>query len=129
MNIKKIVYSNIFLLTFFLPVFAFGAAAAPKPATKGEIPKVTPLQPAPEGVYPNVQNNIQFQDPSQSFSPEPLPQSPDTQEQIDVDQPQESAFAQSPGMPLSQGTKIFWIIFALAGVGLVAVSVFRNQKV
>jgi hypothetical protein len=104
-------------------------ALAAKAATGGEMPTVEPLLPPPEGIYPNVQNNIQFQDPSHPSEETAMPQSPDTQEQVDVDQPRESAAPKAAGMPVSQGTKIFWLIFALAGVGFVAFSVFRNQKV
>jgi hypothetical protein len=119
---------------FFLAVVLFFCfvppkALAAKAATSGEVPKVEPLLPPPEGIYPNVQNNIQFQDSSHPAEETALPQAPDTKEQVDVDQAQESVFVKSAGVPASLGTKIFWLIFALAGVGFVAFSVFRNQKV
>ncbi len=54
-------YICIIALTLFLAQPAVAARQV-----SGSVPTTTPLQPMPEGVFGNPQNNIQFQDPSHS---------------------------------------------------------------
>jgi hypothetical protein len=56
-------YLAILILSFvfFSPVLA-------AKTVQGTVPKVSPLQPAPAGVFPNLKNNAEFHDASHSFS-------------------------------------------------------------
>ncbi len=67
-KIKKMIKidKNI-LAQFFSLIFLFGIMVVPVYAAKqvqGEVPAYVPLQQAPIGVSPNVNNNVQFSDPA-----------------------------------------------------------------
>src|SRR5258708_3683095 len=53
---KKIVYSFIFIFSASIALPVFAAHLVP-----GSVPKVEPLQPAPQNVYPNLNSNVQLQ--------------------------------------------------------------------
>lgn len=127
---KKLFYLTAAAAFLLIALPAAGAALAPKPATGGEVPKVEPLLPAPEGIYPNLQKNIQFEDPSHPSGSDSLPQSAETQEQVDVDRaPEEaaSAAAAEEAGSAAQG-KIFFAVFVLGGIGFLAFAAFKNKK-
>ena len=57
MKIKHLVF--IFIAVVYPMAFAQAAKQV-----SGTVPDIQPVQPAPEGISPNVSKNIQFQDPS-----------------------------------------------------------------
>jgi hypothetical protein len=53
-----------FIVLIFLLGFIFSHTALAAKQVEGEVPAYVPLQQAPIGVSPNVNNNVQFSDPS-----------------------------------------------------------------
>jgi hypothetical protein len=122
-----------YLAIIFLSVAFVHPALAAK-SVNGTLPKVEPLQPPPVGVYPNLENNIQFHDPSfdyksnsQSGGQNALTGQNQNPAQQNAAQ---SAVQKSPAQSSAGGYVFLWVIaiLILAGLGWLALIMKKSKK-
>ena len=113
MNLRKIILCFGFLLCA-IPLAA-QAAAMPK----GQVQNIPPVQPQPQGMFPNYQKNI-------NSPPEDLA-TPNSQDEADVAVPSGATRAQAKTG--SGNFALVWVIAViLAGVGLVVFFIRQNGQ-
>ena len=128
---NKNILAQLFSIFFLFGVMVFPAYAAKQ--VQGDVPAYVPLQQAPIGVSPNVNNNVQFSDPSHQGQ---FDASGTLQTNTDVnangqnsnDQP-ELVFAENKTSGAVQGSSKLWLIIGLVFIlGIIAIFIKRNGK-